>query len=269
MFGWETNLSPEKKMMDMREEMHFFDCNAFFGLPMKTNLAPVPTVESLLEEMERAGIKRALVWHIAQHDASPQLGNQLLAEAIQPHTGLLGCWTIMPNQTKEFPPWEYFFEQMRASRIVALRVFPIAHCFLLNAVSMSAWLEPMVDRRIPLFISVKRGAGWSEVYSILADFPNLVCVICDHGCWGSDRLFRPLLERYPNVYVDTAQYFLDGGIEALVADYGPRRILFGSGFPESNFGGMMMAIKHAKIPDEAKLEIANRNLERLLGEVKP
>jgi predicted TIM-barrel fold metal-dependent hydrolase len=89
-------------------------------------------------------------------------------------------------------------------------------------------------------------------------------VICDHGCWGQDRLFRPLLERYPNVHVDTAQYLLDGGIESLVADYGARRLLFGSGFPESYLGGMMLALRHARIPDEAKAAIAAGNLERML-----
>jgi len=255
-------------MVERIDEMQFFDGNAFFGLPMKASLAPVATAQGFVEEMERAGIGRALVWHIAQHDASPQLGNQLLTEAIQPHARLWGCWTIMPNQAKEFPPPQRFFEEMKAAKIAALRVFPAAHRFLLNAVSMGQWLEPMVERHIPLFISVKRGAGWQEVYSILAEFPDLVCVICDHGCWGMDRMFRPLLERYPNVYIDTAQYFLDGGIEALVTDYGAGRILFGSGFPESYFGGMMMVIKHARIPDEVKADIASRNLERLLAEVQ-
>ena len=106
---------------------------------------------------------------------------------------------------------------------------------------MGSWLGPMVEHRIPFFLSVVRGADWGIVYSIMKEFPDLVCVICDHGCWGEDRRFRPLLERYPNVYVDTAQYLLDGGIEALVADYGPSRLLFGSGFPESYLGGMMLA----------------------------
>ena len=67
-----------------------------------------------------------------------------------------------------------------------------------------------------------------------------------------DRMFRPLLDRYPNVYVDTAQYLLDGGLESLVADYGAQRVLFGSGFPESYMGGMMMTLQHARIPVEAK-----------------
>jgi hypothetical protein len=131
-----TGLLKEKGMVERIDEMQFFDGNAFFGLPMKASLAPVPTAQGFLEEMERAGIGRALVWHIAQHDASPQLGNQLLTEAIQPHARLWGCWTIMPNQAKEFPTPQHFFEEMKAAKIAALRVFPAAHRFLLNALSM-------------------------------------------------------------------------------------------------------------------------------------
>jgi hypothetical protein len=247
--------------------LRFFDCNAFFGLPMKRPLAPVPTAEALLAEMDHAGVDRALVWHIAQHDASPQVGNQLLADAIRPHSRLAGCWTILPNQAREFPPPPVFFEQMREARVRALRIFPNSHKFLANAVSMGDWLEAMVIRHIPLFLSVRRGVEWRDVYDLLAEFPDLVCVICDHGCWGQDRLFRPLLERYPNVYVDTAQYLLDGGIESLVADYGGQRLLFGSGFPESYMGGMMLALRHARIPGEAKTAIAAGNLERILAEV--
>jgi len=246
--------------------MRFYDCNVYFGLPMQRPLAPVRTAEELLAEMDRAGVERALVWHIAQHDASPQVGNQVLAEAIAPHPRLSGCWTILPNQAREFPPPPVFFDEMRKARVHALRIFPGSHRFLANAVSMGEWLEPMVARRIPLFLSLRRGIEWRDIYALLAEYPDLVCVISDHGCWGEDRLFRPLLERYPNVYVDTALYLLDGGTEALVADYGARRVLFGSGFPECYMGGMMLALRHAQIPDEAKAAIAGGNLERIIEE---
>jgi predicted TIM-barrel fold metal-dependent hydrolase len=123
-----------------------------------------------------------------------------------------------------------------------------------------------VARRIPLLLSLRRGFEWRDIYALLAEFPDLVCAICDHGCWGEDRMFRPLLERYPNVYVDTAQYLLDGGLEALVTEFGAQRVLFGSGFPESYVGGMMMALRHAHIPEEAKAAIAGGNLARILEE---
>ena len=248
--------------------MRFFDCNAFFGLPMIRPLAPVPTADILIEEMDRAGVEQALVWHIAQHDASPQVGNALLTDAIRDRPRLTGCWTILPNQAREFPPLPLFFRQMREARVRALRIFPGSHRYLANAVSMGAWLEALVARRIPLLLSLRRGVAWRDVYALLAEFPDLVCLICDHGCWGEDRLFRPLLERYPHVYVDTAQYLLDGGLESLVADYGARRLLYGSGFPESYLGGMMMALKHARLPAEAKVAIAGGNLVRILEEVQ-
>jgi len=220
----------------------------------------------LLAEMDRAGIARALVWHIAQHDASPQAGNRLLADAIRPHERLIGCWTVLPNQAHEFPPPDELFALMRQARVAALRIFPTAHRFPANAVSLSDLLAAMVARRVPLFLSLRRGANWGLVYALLAEFPDLVCVVCDHGCWGEDRAFRPLLGRYAHVYVDTAQYLLDGGIESLVADYGAERLLFGSGFPESYHGGMMLALRHARIADEAKQAIAAGNLERILAE---
>jgi len=253
---------------EMEADMDFFDCNVFFGLPSKSSISTVETVQGLQAEMARAGVHKALAWHIAQQEASPKLGNQLLAEAIQPYANLYGCWTVLPNQTRELPPPNVFFTQMKSARITALRTFPSTHRYLLNGVSMASWLEPMLAQRIPLFLSMARGADWRDVYGILAEFSELVCVVCDHGCWGMDRLFRPLLERYPHVYIDTSQYFLDGGLEALVADYGARRILFGSGFPDSYFGWMMMALKHAHIPDEAKALISSGNLERILAEVQ-
>jgi hypothetical protein len=246
--------------------VRFFDCNVFFGSPIVRALLPVPTVDTLLAELDRAGVEKALVWHIAQHDASPQVGNQLLADAIRPHSRLVGCWTVLPNQTHEFPPPEVLFREMGQARIAALRVFPNSHRFLANAVSMGELLEQMAERRLPLFLSLRRGIEWRDIYALLAEFPDLVCAICDHGCWGTDRMFRPLLERYPNVYVDTAQYLLDGGLEALVADYGARRLLFGSGFPESYLGSMMLTLRHARIPDEAKEAIASGNLERVIEE---
>jgi len=248
--------------------MQFFDCNVFFGRPAQPLLAPAPTVEYLLAEMDRAGVHQALVWHIAQHDASPQVGNRLLAEAIRPYPRLRGCWTMLPNQTGEFAPPDELFQQMAEARVTALRIFPHSHRFLANEVSMGEMFAAMAVRRIPLFVSVKRGMDWPDIYALLADFPDLVCVICDHGCWGMDRMFRPLLERYPNVYVDTAQYLLDGGLEDLVAHYGPDRILFGSGFPESYYGGMMLALRHAKIATEAKAAIAGGNMERMVVEAQ-
>lgn len=248
--------------------MDFFDCNAAYGLPTRRPLLPVAGVGDLQEEMRRAGVRRALVWHIAQHDASPQVGNAILSADIHAHQNLVGCWSILPNQGREFPPPDRFFDDMMAANVRAIRVFPGSHHYLLNSVSLGDWLAVMDERRVPLLLSMQRGVEWRDVYALLADFPNLVCLILDHGCWGEDRLFRPLLERYDHVYVDTAHYLLDGGVESLVEHYGASRLLFGSGFPICYFGGMMMALRHAEIDAADKAAVACGNLERILAEVQ-
>jgi predicted TIM-barrel fold metal-dependent hydrolase len=249
--------------------MEFFDCNAFIGRPaVREIFPPAAAPAEILAEMDFCGVDRALLWHVAQLDAGPHAGNGLLAEAIQHQPRLFGSWALLPNQAHEFPPFAEFLAAMRAARIQAVRVFPKDHHFELNGVAMGSWLEPLVHHRVPLFLSVVYGADWKIAYNLLAEFPDLVCVLCDHGCWGEDRRFRPLIERYPHVYIDTAQYLLDGGIEAFVQDYGAERMLYGSGFPRSHFGGMMLALKHAQISDEAKAAIAAKNLDRIFAEVR-
>ena len=248
--------------------MIYFDCNTYFGLPSRRPLMPVPEAEDLLAEMRHAGVDKALVWHITQHDGSPQVGNQLLAEGIAPYDNLYGCWAVLPNQAREFPRPVEFMRQMQAARVRAVRMFPNAHKFLLNEAAVGDWLEAFAAHRVPVLFSMQYGVDWPALYAILNDFPGLVTIVCDHGCWGEDRLFRPLLERYPNVYVDTAQYLLDGGIEALVRDYGYARMVFGSGFPNQYTGGMMMAIQHAQISEDARSAIAGGNLERILAQIK-
>lgn len=249
--------------------MNFFDCNAFIGRPAHRDIyPPVAGAADLLAEMDFCGVERSLIWHIAQMEASAPTGNALLAESIKGQPRLQGCWAILPNQAREFPPFDVFLEQMRQAQVTALRTFPLNHHFTLNRLSLASWLEPAEAHRIPVFISVRWGASWDMVYTLLAECPDLVCVICDHGCWGEDRHFRPLIERYPNVYIDTALYMLDGGIEAFVADYGPERMLFGSGFPTGYLGGMMLAIQHAQISTAAREAIAGKNLERILAEVQ-
>ncbi|MHB1294711.1 MAG: amidohydrolase family protein [Anaerolineae bacterium] len=249
--------------------MRVLDCNAYIGLPMARPVAPVTGVPELLSEMDRAGIDGALVWHIAQHDGSPQLGNALLTSAIQGEPRLLGCWTLLPDQTGELPSIEELLDKMAEARVAALRIFPNQHRFLADRVTLGPLLDALSARHVPLILSLRRGIAWPAVYRLLDDFKDLTCIVCDHGCWGEDRYFRPLIARYPNVYVDTSLYILDGGLEAFVNAYGPHRMLFGSGFPEQYHGTALLPLRHARISDEAREDIAGGNLERILAEAKP
>jgi len=255
-------------------QLAFFDCNTYIGSPMNGGLMPPQTAESLLAAMDRAGIARAVAWHIAQYEADPLTGNDLLARAIAPHERLIGGWTILPTQCGELGghPQGGLDDWLRAAaaaRVRVFRAFPAAGRYLLRGDAVGDILEAFTLRRIPLMLSIGRGVAWETVYDLMAEFPDLTAVLCDLDIWPADRFFRPLVERYDRVHVELSQYLADGGIEAFVRDYGPDRLLFGSGFPDSYHGSAMLALAHAEISDEDKAGVASGNLDRLLREARP
>ncbi|MFH1706373.1 MAG: amidohydrolase family protein [Planctomycetota bacterium] len=246
--------------------MEFFDCNCSIGLPTNAIPRPVGTAKELIAAMDRSGIAKALVWHVAQRDASVQDGNRMLTEEIAPYPKRLsGCWTILPTQTGELPPPAALFGAMAEHNIRALRAFPTLHKYLLCRESVGPILARMVKARVPLLLSRMDDADWRIARDILREFPQLVCVLCDVGLWGADRWFRPLVEHYPNVYVEISEYILAGGIPDFVRWKGAGRLLFGTRFPVLDHGGMMLTLRHVPIPARDRLAIASGNMERILA----
>ncbi len=243
--------------------MEFFDCHASYGPTYTRTLLELPDPQALIAQMERVGIGKALVYHGAAVRGYPLEANQRLITELAPYPQLVPAWVLLPPQTGEWD-LESFPGEMKASGVRALWAFPGDHRYLLNKVTMGPVLEELVARKIPLFLK----KDWELIYSVLADFPELVLVATGHGPWGRDRYFRPLLEQYPNFYIDTANYELDWGLEALCAKYGHERILFGTATPDRTMGGPLLTLLHAPISCEAKEAIASGNLERILGEVK-
>ncbi len=252
--------------------MELFDCNCWYGVPKTPPLAPAETIDDLLRELERAGIRRALVRNAAIWEESPEVGNPLTAADCGRDERLEAAWGILPPHTGELGGVDEFVDAMRAAGVRALWAYPAKHRYLLNATTMGGLLEEMQDRGIPLFLARREMPGAVETYEVaervLADFPRLHLIICAHGSWGEDRLFRPIMTRYPNFAVGTSRYELDGGIEDLCRAFGPERLLFGTNFPETPMGGPILTLLHAAISDEERELIAGGNLRRLLEEVR-
>lgn len=246
--------------------MRFFDCHTYIGRP--AGAAPGATIDELLAAMDRAGIQRALVWHVAQRDHDPIVGNHLLARDVAPHDRLVGCWTLLPTVAGELGRLDEWFAAAGIAGVRALRAFPQENRYLLRAEAVGDVLERMVAGRVPLILSVYKSVAWENLYDLLAEFPELTLIVADVGCWGSDRYFRPLIERYPNVHLEISGYMLDGGIEDFVGRYGPERLLFGTNFPAAHHGGMMLTLARAEIADADRQAIAAGNLERIIAEVE-
>lgn len=247
--------------------LNFFDINAFIGRPKgKACFNPIASSAELLGAMDTSGIQKAVLWHISQYDYSAVEGNRILNEMVLKTDRLFGCWTLLPPQTGEVIT-DDFFAGMERNRIIALRAFPDFHRFFLSRTVFNGFLEEVVARRIPLLLSLARGISWSGVYNLLQDFPDLTCILCEIGL--ANRFSWPLLEHYPNVYLETSLLsYAAEGIESTVRRFGARRLVFGTGFPERYHLAAIMGLLHADISNVDKEKIACQNLDNIISGIK-
>ena len=247
--------------------MDFFDCNVSYGMNIASNeLRPVRTVQALEKEMLRAGLKKAVAWRVEHAAGNPVVANRLLAEDLRGREDLFGTWSILPTHTHEMPGPEEMLPIMKPSRIVGWRLFPEKCRFLPRAFVLRDWLKVAVQRKVPLFINTAHGTKLEDLAEILQSFPELTVVLTYTHDWPSDRVFRPFVKEFPNVYIDLTFCITDGGIESFFEEYGSSRLLYGSGFPRCYFGGNMLMVRHAGIPLEDRADIAGGNLSRLIAE---
>lgn len=256
--------------MSENDAISFFDANASFGRFEVPHVRRAETAQELLDEMDFVGIDEALVWHSSSVNLSPVDANRYAVELTKSHPRLHPTWTVLPHQTNELGSPEVFLSRMRDARVRALWLRPAEHRWLPTRLGIGPILEMAADRKIPCFIpcSVQSeiGSGWGVIERVLADFPGLRLIVTGSGSWGEDRIFRPLLERFPNLFLEVSRYELSHGIESLTQFCSHERIIYGSGHPAWTMGGPKLMVATAEISLEGRRAIASGNLKRLLSE---
>ena len=260
--------------------MKLFDSNASFGLDMvnhecvnhenfivmeKVDIAA--TASELIAEFDYVGIDKANVWHRSQYEQDATIGNYKLIEAIKGYEDrLIPSWTILPDITDSQYAPEIFFPEMKKYGVKTLRAFPEQDRFILCDVTMGEQLSLISELKIPLYLTPMN--GFEQIYKVLEEFPDLTVILCNIGWWPSARLVYPLLKRYPNFYFETGDFSMLHGIEEVCKKFGSEHILYGSNFPTNSMSGSVYSLLKANITDADRENIAHKNMERLLSEVK-
>ncbi len=261
----------DKPEMSTNDDLFFFDCNVSYGIASKPQLKQSITPDELLAEMDHCGIDEALV-SCAMQRYSPYVGNPTLIEQIRDQPRLHPVWTLLPHQTGEMPEPVHLIEEMKVKEVCALWAWPMEHHYLMDSVTFGPLFEEIIPRQIPLFFNLTSAgdthSGWEKVAELLKDFPNLTLIATDQSVWGEDHYIRPLVERYPNFYVETSHYELANGLKDFYDKYGADRWLFGTSYPKRYMGGAVMQLINTDIPGTAKQSIAGGNLISLLETVK-
>lgn len=253
------------------KELMFFDANARIGTPMHDVLEYAPDTGTLLREMDRNGVDKALVREVNVTAAGADYANKAIARRLEddPEGRLSGVWSILPPCTHELPEGGEFFAAMKRHRIKALIPDPAGHHWVPDRLVIGKIMDEAAERRIPVLVGTQTLGSWGAVYAFLKEFPKNRYICMTHNLyWGTDRYFRPLLENFPGFHIEVSTYWVPEGVTDLVNEYGAERVLYGSGYPEFMFGSMMLSLKNSDISDEAKRLIAGKNLEKLLDEVQ-
>lgn len=247
--------------------LDFFDCNVVLGKVQKPAPGGTLDAESLLAEMDRYGIREALVYHAFARRNAPVRGNRLASEAAATSPRLHPCWMVLPTGTDEMPSFDETGEGMRRDGVRAVRIAPDAngHMFSLAEVVCGDLFDWLEASRLPVFVE-QTAVDWRDVDRIAERHPDLPLVLIDIT-YRINRDLYPRLKAFSNLYVEISYLQQHRGIEDVCERFGPERLLFGSKIPILCPGSARHMVETAAIPDDAKAAIAGGNLRRLLAAV--
>ena len=244
--------------------MDFFDCNCMVGRFGQPQPGQFWDAESLERELERCGVRRALVFHALAKELDPATGNATLAQELAGRERLAPCWVAMPHHTGEMPPPEELCEAMAEQDVRAVRLFPQTHNYSLAEWCAGDLLAALERRRIPVFIDHDE-TNWEVVNSACEAHPELPLVLLRVN-YRAHRFLYPLFARHRNLHVEIGLFVAHDALADCAQRHGAERMLFGSALPHFTPGGPMANIAYAAMSDREKTLIAGGNLRRLLGE---
>lgn len=265
------NNALEEKLVERRkwlQSLKFFDAHCQLYPNMNSDVPHLTDKpETLLAEMDRCGVEKAMVFHGNAEAAGAACTNDEISQGIKPYSHrLVGIWSILPQQCNEIPPADKLFERMAQEGIGALTLFPVAHKWQPNRLTIGKVMDAAAERKVPVYISTKYFDGaWKGVYDFMKEFPRNTVILANVRLWGADRNIRPLLENYPNFHVELGEYWVPEGVYDLAKLYGAHRLLYGSDQPAFAHGSTMLYIINSKLPYEDITKIASGNMNRLIN----
>ena len=245
-----------------------FDANVLVGpVPRRPPGAP-EDVAALGRVMDGYGLDRALVAHSYAKWFHPPAGNARLMAEIGGDDRFTACWIVLPSGTGEVPPEAMQVAQLLAAGARAARLCPVAHRLSLEPWEMEPLLGALAERRVPLLLDADN-VHWSEarpwrfVEWAGRAFPHLPLVLLREP-QANLRTLYPLLDRCPNVIVETSYFQAHDGIAEVAERWGARRLVFGTGLPFWDPGLPVTGLAYAGLSPRDLAAVAGGTLRGLL-----
>ena len=248
--------------LNFQARVPVFDANVGVG-HRRDRVSPFETREQLLEEMNRHGVARALIYHLQGEALSALEGNESLLTWVDGQSALHPQWVADPT-----PESLAQLQQLhRAKQLTSVRLHNTEECRL----PFVDWiygelLEWLAAEHIPLWLSLADTPA-VEVRDTLCRFPDLVTVLVG-AHYSHSLMVGPLLRQLPNAHLELSRYEGLGKIPPLIREFGIQRLLYGSFYPRYAMGSILFSLHHLDL-EASDLEcLCSGNLECILGEGK-
>jgi predicted TIM-barrel fold metal-dependent hydrolase len=250
-----------------------FDANVLLGpLPRRPPGAPEDAA-ALEAVLDAYGIDRALASHTYAKWHHPWRGNARLTEALREHPRLAPCWVVLPAATGEVPPETEQVAALLAAGARAARLCPTAHALSLEPWEVAPLLAALAERRVPLLLDMDN-AHWSEprpwrfVEWACREHPTLPFVLLREA-QATLRTLYPLLDRCPNLLVETSYFQVHDGLATLARRWGAGRLVFGTGLPLWDPGLPVTGLTYAGLSPADRAAVGGGTLLALLEGCRP
>lgn len=151
-------------------------------------------------------------------------------------------------------------------------MYPIDHSYLLDDWNVQELFELTSEQSIPVLLDMRQNSGdlssqYDKIYSIALRYPRTPLILLTVG-YRHLRITLKLMEKCPNIFLDTSTFITFRGIEEVVRLFGSERIVFGSWMPFIEGGISIGRIIYADISEADKENIAYKNTMNLLASNK-
>ena len=245
--------------LGFRARVPVIDANVGVG-NQRDDINPVQTADELLEEMDRHGVSRAIVYHRMGEARSATEGNERLEDFIGGREDLAPQWVV--------DSWPDSLQQARdyhaAGRVTSLRI----HDTTTAGVPLTDWiygdlLSWASSERIPLWVSMADN-NIPSLIALLQSFPELDTVLVGaHQMHASS--VRPALRALPRARLELSRYETMAQIEPIKEEFGIERLIYGSYYPRYAMGPMLYSLHLQEFTEEELALVCAGNANALLG----
>ncbi len=245
-----------------------FDANILLGpMPLRPPGAPECRAD-LLSTLDCFGIVQGLVTHTLAKWHDVTTGNRRLTEEIAGDERLVACWVVLPSGTGEVPPEPQQVAQLLAAGARAARLCPVAYRLSLEPWEVDPLLAALADRQVPLLLDMdnrhwSEGRPWGFIERTCRTYPTLPLVLLREPQANFRTLF-PLLDRCPNLVLETSYLQGHDAIRLIVERWGTQRLVFGTGLPVWDAALPLTGLTYAGLEPEALAAVGGGTLRHLL-----